>query len=110
MTPIGSLSVMLAFPRSGPPELSEALGDLQHVLAWNRLNEGVREPERPLIGLPGDHAQAVAVVVELVGAIADRLFVTGVVENGRVLPARALEAVVIADRGQREDPLVGRPL
>src|SRR3954466_11182999 len=64
-TPIGSFSLTLGSLRcpvgSLPPrELPEALSDVQHVLVRNGLDEGVRDPEGPTVGLPGNHPQAIA--------------------------------------------------
>src|SRR3954451_19587377 len=114
-TPIGSFSLTLRSLRCPvgslrPRKLPEALSNLQHVFVRNGFDEGVRDPEGPAVGLPGNHPQAVAVVEQFVRAPPDRLFVACTVENRRVLPERGLEDVVVTDRREREDPLVGAAL
>src|SRR3954447_21154918 len=77
--------------------------DGDHLPRAERLRERVRDPvDRPLRA-PGDEPQALPVVVQLELAPVDPADVGRVVEDGRRLPGRPLDPVVLADAALRDD-------
>src|SRR5215208_7954541 len=113
MTPIGSLFVVwLMSGRSGyrAPLLlqtRERLGDREHLALVERLGERVRHPIDGAARLPGDEPQPAPVVVELELAPAGLAHLVRVVEDRRVLPGHALDAVVLAGEALGDHEPVG---
>src|SRR3712207_6720713 len=82
-------------------------GDADHLLRAERLGQRVGHPVDRLAGPPGDEPDALAVAEdhELAPVADDR--VVRVVENRRLPPRGALDAVVLADDALREHEPVG---
>src|SRR5919202_6083015 len=107
MTPMGSLSLLM---RGGSGycalalELAQRARDAKHLGAAERLGERVRYPVDRAARAPGDEPHAPAVAVDPQPVAVDHADLVGVVEDRRVLPGHALDAVVLADDalGQHE--------
>src|SRR5215212_2686 len=97
ITPIGSLSSVIEASRL-PRDLERPhrSGDREHLLLAERQQQRVGDPVDRLRGVPGDETQAVAVVGQLVDAAADLACLGDGLEDRRVAPCQALEAVVLA--------------
>ena len=85
-------------------------GDADHLARTQRLGERVGHPVDRALGPPGDEPQAAPVVVELELAAVDLAGLRRVVEDRRLAPGRALDAVVLADDALGDDEPVGAVL
>src|SRR5215208_3208282 len=94
-TPIGSLAMTAAGYLAAAPCRA---GDGHHLLLGERLEQGVGDPVRRLGGAPRHQAQPVTREVQLVLTAADAALLGRLVEDRRVPPGGALQAVVLAVR------------
>src|SRR5712691_7916176 len=92
ITPIGSRAALMSRGNL-LTESGERPGDGDHLLVAQRLKQRVRDPIHGAGGLPRDQAQPAAVVVELELAADHLHLVVGAVEDRRVHPVGALDAV-----------------
>src|SRR5918994_888682 len=95
-------------PRSQLAERSRRGGDRHHLLLAERLKQRVLQPVDAALRAPRDHAQPVAVEMQLVLAATDLAGLRRVAQRWRVLPGSALDAVVLADQALLDDHAVGR--
>src|SRR5829696_4196780 len=115
MTPIGSRSCVLMKRLSLAAarralllaEAAQRRSDRDHLARAERLRQRVGDPVDRPPRPPRDEPQAPAVVVQLQLAAVDPARFGRVVEDRRLAPGRALDAVVLADHALGDDEPVG---
>src|SRR3954468_22373754 len=105
ITPMGSRAVMRRMTLQG---LGGA-GDVDHLPLGERLEQRVGDPVHRVLLAPRHQAHAVAVVEELELAAAHLPRLVRRLDDRRVGPGRALEAVILADQAVLDDVAEARP-
>src|SRR4051794_36899280 len=103
MTPMGSRSLM----RRASLQRPRRLGDLEHLLLRERLEQRIRDPVGRLRRAPGDDAHAIPVEEELVLPSTALHGLRRRLEDGGFLPGGGLEPVELADPAAADDHAVG---